>query len=125
MIDDAAREAQLFGQVLTDLRPSALAEVLRGRGLDAQRRKSSHFAGGEYVRVHGRDDAELAMERTDPAHYLVHDAAGDPEAMRHLVRALSAALTALDLPHRLELYAEADEDALTERYAHRWTADAG
>lgn len=124
MTDDDAREARLFGQVLTDLRPRALADALRDRGLDARVRESSHYDGGEYVRVHGGDDADAAIERTDATHYLVHDAAGEPGAMRRLVRALSAALTALDLSHRLELYAEADEDAVPEHHAHRWRADA-
>jgi hypothetical protein len=124
-INDDALEARLFGQVLTDLRPRALADALRGAVLDAQRRESSLFTGGEYVRVHGPGEADAALERTDPRPYLVHDAAGEPGPMADLARALSAALTALDLPHRLELYGEADGNALTARHAHHWPADAG
>lgn len=116
-------EAQLFGQVRTNLSPRALAEALRSRGIDAERRESSHFAGGEYVRVRGPGDADAALERTDARHYLVHDAAGEPQPMADLARALAAALTALDLPHRLELYADGD-DAPAVRHAHRWPADA-
>lgn len=124
-MNDDAREARLFGQVLTDLRPRALADALRGAGLDAQRRESSLFTGGEYVRVHGPGEADAALERTDARHYLVHDAAGELGPMAGLARALSGALAALDLPHRLELYGKADENALTACHAHRWPADAG
>lgn len=125
MTDDAA-EARLFGQVHGTLPPSALAEALRRAGLDAHCRASSLFDGGEYVRVRASGDAHAALERTGPGAYLVHDAAGDPAAMAGLARALAAALTALDLPHRLELYTgtDADEDAPAAYHAHRWPADA-
>jgi sarcosine oxidase gamma subunit len=126
MIDDDAREARLFGEVRTDLPVRALADALQSHGLDARRRESSLFTGGEYVRILPDDvDVDASLERVAPGEYLVQDAGGDPAAMAALARALTDALTALDLTHRLELYAEADENALTAYHAHRWPADAG
>lgn len=124
-MNDDAPQGPLFGQVLAGLPPHALADALGGAGVDARGRESSLFAGGEYVRARGPGDADAALERTGPGIYLLHDAGRDPGAVADLARALSAALTALDLPHRLELYAQADESALTAYHAHRWPADPG
>ena len=124
MTDDDAPEARLCGEVRTNLPPRALADALRSRGLEVQRRESSLFEGGEYVRIYASANADAALERTASDEYLVQDAGGDPVEMAALARALTGALAALDLPHRLELYAEADENALTAYHAHRWPADA-
>lgn len=118
MTDDRS-QALLFGQALTDLPPAALVDVLRRAGLDARYRESAHRVGGAYVRVDG-PGADCSLERGEPGEYLVHDAAGEREALEALARTLSAALAEIGVRHRLELYD--DDDPSGACFRHQWPA---
>ncbi len=107
-MNDERSGALLFGQARTDLPPDGLADALRRAGLDARCRESAHREGGAYVRVDGPGSADCSLERGDPGEYLVHDAGGERGPLEDLARALSAALAALGIRHRLELYGEGE-----------------
>jgi hypothetical protein len=117
-------DALLFGQVLTDLPPHELADSLRRAGIDARVRESSLRVGGTYLRVEGEGDADCSLERgSAPGEWMVHDAGGEHAALEGMAAALSAALIAMDVPHRLELYA--GENELAASFAYGWPGDAG
>lgn len=120
---DPADDASLFGTVRTALGPGDLAPALARAGVAAEARESANYAGGRYVRLYPPGEADGALERVADAEYLVRGGAGKMGALTALARALSAALGALGIVHRLEVYADgADEPAAYVH--HEWPRDS-
>ena len=95
-------------------RPLAdLAVELTVAGLEATTRDSSHYAGGQYLRVE-LEGVHTTLERIADGEYLCR-ADGDSLAqVSAACRRLSAILGRLHIRHRLELYG--DDDILLEEF---------
>ncbi|HEX2093183.1 MAG TPA: hypothetical protein VHG28_12310 [Longimicrobiaceae bacterium] len=111
-------EAQLFGQLRTELDPSELAAALTAEGVKVELRESSHYAGGTYLRIRIGGGDDCALERVGPEEYLVHDSAGALAALSEGAERLSGALARLGIRHRLEVYAPGDR--LAGYLHHHW-----
>jgi hypothetical protein len=83
-------------------------------------RESSHYVGGEYVRVYD-GDANLTLECLS-GEFLARADADSAAQVLAAATLISEALTRLDLCHRFEVYSEAADDMVAYLH-HRWPTD--
>jgi hypothetical protein len=96
-------DATLVGQVITSLPVSELAAEFGMGGLDARVRESSHYTGGEYIRVYDGDD--FTLERIRNSEYLVRGVDDSLAKLIDIASRVSGRLIELRIRHRFELYA--------------------
>lgn len=94
--------AQMAGELLTDVGLRPLSSRLASAGLRVQIRESSHYQGGEYIRVY--EGADFTMEHVGLGEYLARGDAGSVEQMLATASRVSQALTGLGIRHRFEVY---------------------
>ena len=117
-----ATDALMFGGATTDLPPAALVDAMRRAGMRFERRDASPDSGA-YARIVSSSGVDCSFERIAPAEYLVRGDAERLAPLESFARALSAALAAAGVRHRLEVYAE--DDSLAAYFHHQWPQDAG
>jgi hypothetical protein len=97
-----ARYSQLAGEIQTDLRMRAFAGQLAKAGVRGEVRESSHYVGGNYVRVYA--GADFTFERVAAGEYLARGDAESEGQMFEAASRVSKALIDLGIRHRFEVY---------------------
>jgi hypothetical protein len=90
----------------------ALAQMLATGDVTAELRESAHYAGGEYL-VARVGDTEVRIEWVADGEFLIDADQGEPQ-LSSVAEAVSAALAACGVRHRVELY----EGESLVRYLH-------
>ena len=106
----------LFGQVKTSLGLSDLLAALQNAGLNAEIHEPDQDKSGQYVLLQD----QTAQVTFEPAkeEYLVGGEAGGVAELQVLAEKVSGGLSAAQIKHRFELYA--DEDSLVAYFHHDW-----
>jgi hypothetical protein len=112
----------LDGQVMTSLSLQELFKAFASLGLTPRMGESCHYTGGHYLHFE-QEEAELFFERIEKTEYLVDGDAPSVEELSTLAQAVSAALQALEIKHRFEIYAPNDEAELAGYFHHNWPLD--
>ncbi len=107
---------RLYGEVILPL--GGLDELARAIGrspVSVEFRESTQYAGGRYLLARV-GSAQVSIESTGPGECLLHAEQEDPN-LYVLAQALSPALTAGGLRHRIELY---EGEVLAKYLHHAW-----
>jgi hypothetical protein len=116
MIED---EYIASGAVRSSASLQQLLETLSMCGHSVELGESSHFKGGQYVRIK-QGEARFTAEKIEPAMYLLRGESGQPGELQLLCEAISNALKSAHVIHSIELYDK--DETLKSRYAYE--ADA-
>ncbi len=106
----------LFGQVKTSLGLPDLLAALQTAGLNAETHEPDQDKSGQYISLQDQT-AHVTFEPTKEE-YLVGGEAGGVAELQALTEKVSGVLSAAQLKHRFELYA--DEDSLAAYFHHDW-----
>lgn len=107
----------LYGQLDSSITRAELCRVLGSAGADSALRASSHYTGGEYVRLEN-DVATMTVERVSAGEMLVQGDADDCATLRALAWSAVRALRRADLRHRLEIHG--DDGRIWAYFHHDW-----
>ena len=105
----------VYGTLATQRTLDALQAELESQGVRTERRDSSHYRGGHYLRL-AAPDVHCTLEQVSDTEALCRADATQRAALSAVCAQLAQALRSLDIGHRLELYDEADE--LLETLVH-------
>ncbi len=107
----------LYGQIMLPGRDlGALAQMLATGEVAAELRASAHYAGNRYL-VARVGDTEVRIERVADGEFLMDADQGEPQLSR-VAEAVSAALAARGVRHRIELY---EGESLLRYLHHDWS----
>lgn len=96
------------GTVQSGVEVSAFSKLLSRSGLPAEVRESSQFKGGVYVSLR-QDEARVTAEKIEASTFLLRGEGNGSRELGGLCKALSAALAAAHIQHRIELYDGKDQ----------------
>lgn len=108
---------KLYGQIDSSITRAELCRVLGSAGANSALRASSHYTGGEYVRLES-NVATMTFEPVSAGEMLVQGDADDHAALRALAWSAVRALRQAGLRHRLEVHG--DDGRIWAYFHHDW-----